>query len=189
MTFIETFPEPRLDDPAREVYGYVPNFVQLFSQRPEVFAAWRTLLDAIRADMDDRRYELATVAAAKRVRSSYCVLAHGSVLMDKFMGADELQAVVTDHRAAGLDDVDVAVMDLAEKVADDAGSVTQADIDRLRGLGLSDPEIFDVVATAAVRCFFTKVVDGLGAHPDSAYAELDPGLRDVMVVGRPIETG
>jgi len=187
MTFIETQPEPRLDDPAREVYGYVPNFVRLFSQRPEVFVAWRGLLTAIRADMDDRRYELATVAAGQQLRSSYCVLAHGSVLMDQFMGADEFQAVVTDHRAAGLDEVDVAVMDLAEKIADDAGSVTQADIDRLRGLGLSDPAIFDVVATAAVRCFFTKLVDGLGARPDSAYAELDPGLRDVMVVGRPIE--
>jgi uncharacterized peroxidase-related enzyme len=189
MTFIETLPEPRLDDPARKIYGYVPNFVALFSQRPEVFVAWRALLAAIRADMDDRRYELATVAAAKQVRSSYCVLAHGSVLMDKFMGEDEFQAIVTDHRTAGLDDVDVAVMDLAEKIADDAGTVTQADIDGLRGLGLSDPEIFDVVATAAARCFFTKLVDGLGAHPDSAYAELDPGLREAMVVGRPIETG
>jgi uncharacterized peroxidase-related enzyme len=189
MTFIETFPEPRLDDPAREAYGYVPNFVRLFSQRPGVWAAWRALLGAIRADMDARRYELATVAAAKQVRSSYCVLAHGSVLMDEFMGADELQAIVTDHRAAGLDAIDVAVMDLAARIADDAGSVTQADVDRLRDLGLSDAEIFDVVATAAARCFFTKLVDGLGAHPDRAYADLDPDLREVMVVGRPIEGG
>jgi alkylhydroperoxidase family enzyme len=94
---------------------------------------------------------------------------------------------VTDHRAAGLDDVDVAVMDLAETVADDAGAVTQADIDRLRALGLSDAEIFDVVATSAARCFFTKIVDGLGAQADSAYAEVAPGLREVMTVGRPIE--
>jgi uncharacterized peroxidase-related enzyme len=188
MTFIETFPEPQLDDPARDVYGYVPNFVALFSQRPEVYAAWRALLGAIRADMDDRRYELATVAAAKQVRSSYCMLAHGSVLMKDFMDADQVQAVMADHRSAGLDEVDVAVMDLAEKVADDAGSVTQADVDRLRGLGLSDPEILDVVATAAARCFFTKIVDGLGAQADGAYAELDAGLREVMVVGRPIET-
>ena len=186
MSFIETTPEPRLDDPARDVWGYVPNFVSLFSQRPDVYEAWRALLGAIRAGMDDRRYELATVAAAKQVRSSYCVLAHGSVLMDRFMGADEVQAIVADHRAAGLDDVDVAVMDLAEKIAADAGSVTQADVDRLRALGLSDTEIFDVVATAAARCFFTKIVDGLGAHADRAYAELDPGLREVMVVGRPI---
>jgi uncharacterized peroxidase-related enzyme len=188
MPFIETIPEPRLDDPAREARGYVPNFVTVFSQRPAVYEAWQALLGAVRAEMDDRRYELATVAAAKQVGSSYCMLAHGSVLMQKFMGADELQAIAIDHRAAGLDEVDVAVMDLAEKVAADAGSVTQADIDRLRGLGLSDEEIFDVVATSAARCFFTKIVDGLGGQPDGLYAEIDPGLREVLTVGRPIAT-
>jgi uncharacterized peroxidase-related enzyme len=187
MTFIETVPEPRLDDPARETQGYVPNYVSVFSRRPDVYEAWRALLGAIRASMDDRRYELATMAAAKQVRSSYCMFAHGSVLMNQFMGADEVQAIATDHRAAGLDEVEVAVMDLAEKVAADAGSVTQDDIDRLRTLGLSDGEIFDVVATSAARSFFTKIVDGLGAQPDSRYAALDPGLREVLTVGRPIE--
>jgi len=178
MTFIETHPEPRLDDPAREVYGYVPNFVQLFSQRPEVFAAWRALLGAIRADLDDRRYELATVAAAKQVRSSYCVLAHGSVLMDNFMGADEFQAVVTDHRAAGLDEVDVAVMDLAAKVARDATSVTQADIDRLRGLGLSDADIFQIVLAVGIRRFFSGVLDSVHAEPDPVLRDLGRLLPD-----------
>ena len=91
-----------------------------------------------------------------------------------------------DHRDAGLDDVDVAVMDLADKVADDAASVTEADVDRLRSLGLSDIEIFDVVAAAAVRCFFSKTLDGLGAQPDARYAELDPELREALTVGRRI---
>jgi uncharacterized peroxidase-related enzyme len=186
MTFIETVPEPRLEDPAREAHGHVPTFVTVFSQRPDVYEAWRALLGAIRAQMDDRRYELATLAAAKQVRSTYCMLAHGSVLMKQFMSADELQAIAGDHRSAGLDDVDVAVMDLAEKIAADAGSVTQEDIDGLRALGLSDGEIFDVVATAAARCFFTKIVDGLGGLADSRYAELDPELREVLTVGRPI---
>jgi hypothetical protein len=76
-------------------------------------------------------------------------------------------------------------MDLADKVADDATSVTEADIDRLRSLGLSDPEIFDVVAAAALRCFFSKTLDGLGVEPDAEYAALDPELRDALAVGRP----
>jgi alkylhydroperoxidase family enzyme len=77
-------------------------------------------------------YELATVAAARRLRSSYCTLAHGSILLEKFLDGDELRAVVSDPHSAGLDAADVAVMDLADKVADDATSVTQDDIDRLR---------------------------------------------------------
>ena len=114
------------------------------------------------------------------------MLAHGSVLIDKFMPAEELRAIVADHRAAGLDEVDVAIMDLAEKVADDALTVTQEDVDRLRGLGLSDADVLDVVVAAAARCFFTKVVDGVGAQPDAKFAALDEDLRDALVLGRPI---
>jgi alkylhydroperoxidase family enzyme len=57
----------------------VPNYVRLFARRPAVYAAWRQLLASITADMDERRYELATVAAASTLRSSYCTLAHSRV--------------------------------------------------------------------------------------------------------------
>ena len=48
-----------------------------------------------------------------------------------------------------------------QKVAADATSVEQVDIDRLRSLGLSDKDIVDVVLAASVRCFFSKVLDGV----------------------------
>ena len=136
--------------------------------------------------MDPHLYELATVAAARRLRSSYCMLAHGSVLLKLGFDPGQLRAVVEDHHTAGLDTIEVAVMDLADKVAGDAGSVTQSDIDGLRALGLTDGEITDVVLAAAARCFFSKVLDALGAEPDERYADLDPEIRDVLVVGRPI---
>lgn len=77
-------------------------------------------------------------------------------------------------------------MDLADKVADDATAVQQADIERLRSAGLSDAEIVDVVLAAAARCFFSKTLDALGVEPDAKYAELDPDVRDVLTVGRAI---
>jgi len=194
MSFIETVPEESASGAVAEAYeedrtdsGKVPNYTRAFSLRPEVYAAWNELADAVKGGMERRRYELATVAAARRLRSSYCMLAHGSVLVARFLEPDELRAVVTDHRAAGLDAVDVAVMDLAEKVAEDATSVTQADVDGLRSLGLSDTEITDVVLAAALRCFFTKVLDGLGAQPDPDYKDsVEPALRELLTVGRPI---
>jgi uncharacterized peroxidase-related enzyme len=194
MPFIETVPKDEAPPALAELYeldrakfGYVPNLTRAFSLRPGVYAAWRELIGAIQAGMELRRYELATVAAARNLRSSYCMLAHGSILASKFLEPEELRALVADHRSSGLDEVDVAVMDLAEKVADDATSVTQADIDRLRELGLTDPEILDVVLAAAARCFFSKVLDGVGALPDREYSDkLEPELREALTVGRPI---
>jgi uncharacterized peroxidase-related enzyme len=193
MTYIETVPEEQATGALAELYaadratfGRLPNLTQVFSARPEIYAAWKGLNGAIKARMDLRRYELATLAAARRMRSSYCMLAHGAVLADRFLGADGVRAVAADHHAAGLDPAEVAVMDLAEKVADDATRVTQADIDDLRAHGLSDGEILEVVTAAAVRCFFSKVLDALGAEPDHAFQDMEPALRDVLTVGRPI---
>jgi len=160
------------------------NMERAFTERPEVYAAWAQLNGAIKAGMDLRRYELATLAAARRLRSSYCCLAHGTVLLERF--DEPLLEIALDHRAAGLDEVDVAVMDLAERVVDDATSIDDSDLQRLRDLGLSDTEIMDVVLAAAARCFFSKTLDSLGVLPDASYRRLAPELRDALVVGRPI---
>ena len=195
MTFIETIPDEQASGVLAKLYereraddGYVWNNTRAFSHRPDVLAGWNGSSATIRANMDLRRYELATLAAARRLRSSYCMLAHGSVMLAKgFAEPDELRAIATDHRAAGLDPVDVAVMDLADKVVADATSVTEADIDGLRATGLSDPEIFDVVLAAAARCFMSKVIDAVGALPDHEYEErLEPELREALD-GRPAD--
>ena len=176
--FIE--PAPSAGDGAR-------NYDKALSHRPEVHEAYDRLGDLIKDGMDLRRYELATIAAARRLRSSYCMLAHGSVLVERFMAPAELRAIVADHRDAGLDEVDVAVMDLAERVVDDATSITEADLDRLRRLGLTDRDILDVVLAAAQRCFFSKVLDAVGTQPDRGYVEtVEPELREALTVGRPI---
>lgn len=184
MAFIET-----AGDDAAQTLGSLSNQTRLFAHRPKVHAAWEQLRTAVTENMDARRYELATVAAARELRSSYCVLAHGKVLIDRLsFEPAAVRDLVADHRAANLDDVDAAVMDLAEKVVRDATSVTEADIDRLRELGLSDPEILDVVLAAAARCFYSKTLDALGVEPDASYAALEPELREVLTVGRPIAT-
>ncbi len=160
------------------------NHEAAFAERPEVYAAWGQLNSAIKAGMDLRRYELVTLAAARRLRSSYCCLAHGTVLHERF--GEPVLDIALDHRTAGLDEIDVAVMDLAERVVDDATTIGEADLQRLRDLGLSETEIMDVVLAAAARCFFSKTLGALGVRPDASYSELEPQLRDALVVGRAI---
>ena len=166
----------------------MPNHAAAFATRPGILAAWQQLNGAIKETMDLRRYELATIAAARRLRSSYCMLAHGSVLAENSSSRRRAR-IALDHRSAGLDPVDVAVMDLAEKVAGDATSVTEEDVERLRAFGLDDADIVSVVGAAAARCFFSKTIDALGVQPDASYASVEPELREALVVGRPIEPG
>jgi alkylhydroperoxidase family enzyme len=154
-----------------------------FALRPEVYAAWRQLVEAVKASSDERRYELATLAAARRLRSSYCSLAHGKVLAEKFYDVESVPAL-----PRGLDDADQALMAFAERIVADATAITEADVEELRGYGFSDGEIFDIVLAATIRCFFSKTLDALGVQPDPEFAELDLAFREALTVGRPIET-
>lgn len=113
-------------------------------------------------------------------------MAHGAVLRKNFFTEEELKAIVRDFTQAGLPDEEVAVMAFAQKVVRAAHKVSAEDIQELRSFGLEDGEIFDVVLTAAARCFFGHALDAAGLEPDEAYRkDLDGDLPEVLAIGRP----
>ena len=171
----------------REAWGYLPNYAPAFATRPEVAEAWNTLNNAIRKNMERRRFELATIAAARAYRSTYCMAAHCKFLRDDCGDEPTMRAVAADPTGATLDATDRAVVAFATGVAKDASSITAADVQRLRDRGLSDPEIVDVALAAAARGFFTKVLDALGVEADAQLGEhFDQEVREQVTVGRPM---
>jgi uncharacterized peroxidase-related enzyme len=138
--------------------------------------------------MDLRRCELATVAAARTMKSTACTVAHSKMLRDRFYETEQVIQIATDHRHAGLADVDVAIMDFAEKVAETPSEISREDLEHLKSLGLSDRDILDVVLSVAARAFFTTVVDALGSPVEEEMVEdLEPELLEVLIVGRPLQ--
>ncbi len=193
MSYIRTVSDDDATGRTRDLYeeertaaGFVPNYLKAFALRPEVYDAWRQLAGAITSTMDPWRYELVTVAAAAALRSSYCTLAHGEIMAERFLAPDEVVRVVRDRDGSALGAKDRAVAAFAQKVALGAVDVTPHDVETLRECGLADEEILDVALAAAARCFFSKVLDATGTLPDAAFSGLPAPLRDALTVGRPI---
>ena len=191
MPYIRVISESESTGEVKDMYesekttrGYVPNFAKIFCHRPKVMKAWRKLFGSIIENMDTRRYELVTIAAAAKLHSTYCMLAHGSVLKEKFFSSEQLNEVIKNPDSTLLTPVEKAIMSFAEKIVIDALSITQKDIDLLRNLGLKDEEIFEIVTVATARCFFSKTLDALGAEPDEIYLNLEETLRNNLTVGR-----
>lgn len=169
----------------RAKWGFLPEFTQVFSHHPDAYAAWVQLIASVRGQMDSRRCELVTLAAAQALRSEYCATAHSKVLVDRWFDAAAVTVMLEDRRSAGLDDIDVVLMDFAAKVATDATSITEADIDCLRAYGLDDRDILDVVLAAAARCFFANVVEALAAGPDpQLLGALPSHLQEALAMDR-----
>jgi alkylhydroperoxidase family enzyme len=191
--------------------GYVPNWARAFSLRPEVMDGWIALVGSIRRNLSFRTYELVTLAAARALASSYCSLAHGRALAEKVLDPPAVAALAAagqmDQALAGpaspgtdaagpgagagaatatVTAAERALLAYAAKVVRAAHEIGEDDIAALRAHGYTDAEIFDAAATAAARCFFSKLLDAVGAVPDAAYRELSPELREALTVGRPI---
>lgn len=78
MSFIDEIPLEQATGAMRDAYendlktlGYIANYTKVFALRPQVRAAWGNLIQAIRATMDQRRYELITLASASKLQCSY----------------------------------------------------------------------------------------------------------------------
>ncbi|HET6628063.1 MAG TPA: carboxymuconolactone decarboxylase family protein, partial [Nocardioidaceae bacterium] len=137
--FIDTIPEEGAEGLLAEFYqlqkgawGFLPNYAAAFSTRPEVAMAWSLLNKAVRDGMDRRRFEIATIGAARALRSTYCTAAHSKLLRDACDDEATMLAIAGDPSGAGLSDQDRAVYDFAARVAQDAASIGQSDVDRLR---------------------------------------------------------
>ena len=193
MPYLRTVPPEEATGEVKAMYdkdlaqqGYVANYTRAFSVRPDVKKGWLALKDAITSGMDPRLYELATVAAAKAIRSSYCSLVHGRILATSYYPFGTVVSIAAEDTGDSLDAADTAVVQFARKVVREAEKITEEDIDELRSLGFSEADIFNIILAAAGRCFFSKVLDATCTLPDAALRDMPDQLRAALTVGRDI---
>jgi len=193
MPYLPTVPPEDATGEVKEMYdsdlahqGYIANLTRAFSNRPDVMKGWLALKDGITSGMDARLYELATVAAATAIRSSYCSLVHGRILATEYYPAGTVVSMAAEDTSDALDAADAAVVQFARKVTREADRITQEDVDQLRGLGLSDADVFNIILAAAARCFFSKVLDATCTQADAVLRDMPDQLRAALSVGREI---
>ena len=190
MAFINTITPKDSTGPTRDMYerqqatyGYVPNYAKVFGHRPEVMVRWGRLLAEIRRPMDDRLFELATFAAAYELKNTACSLAHGQQLA-RFISEQGVQALAAGETDGVITDAEAAVIDFARKVARDASSISQQDVDKLKSHGYSDAEVFDISTAVAGRSFLAKILDALGVETDVTAMDMNEAFREALTVGR-----
>jgi len=191
--FLQTIEEDEATGRVAEIYekqkaqlGFVMEAAKCFTARPDLLPIYTDFSDRIRAgfSLGVREWRLITLIAAKQIPSTYCSHVYGKQLIDDLGSKEAVLAVQSDFRKAGLPDKDVAMLSYAEKVAQDASGISQADIDALRAAGFSDRQICDIALCAAFRCFVSRFFDAVGAGTEPAFIDSDESFRSAMTVGR-----
>jgi uncharacterized peroxidase-related enzyme len=170
---------------ARERVGFVPNVFRGYSYRPERFSAWfahfRQLHEPTEHLGDADREMIAVVVSAWN-RCTYCIVAHGHALRAALrteLGADlgerTADYIATNWRHAGLDERRSAICEFAEKLTATPHQMAEGDLVRLREVGLTDEEIWDVAEIAAMYNFTNRMALATGQQPNEQYHYLDRG--------------
>lgn len=172
-----------LFDKARETLGFVPNVFRAYSYRPERLSAWFAHYKQLHeptANLDAADRELIAVVVSAYNRCTYCVVSHGHALrvaLGETPQAADAQVladyVATNWRHAGLDERRSAICEFAEKLTARPAEMTEADLERLRAVGLTDHEVWDVAEIAAMYNFTNRMAQATGQLPNEEYHYLD----------------
>jgi RNA polymerase sigma-70 factor (ECF subfamily) len=153
----------------REHLGFIPNVFRAQSRRPkvieaEVCAILLLLLAEEHLTHIQKEQILLVVSAANH--NTYFVTAHSEILAALGVPPETADRIVSEHRHAGLDEANVALLDFARKLVGEPSAIAIEDWTKLRSHGYADEQILEAVVTTALTNFLNTVQFGLGAVPD-----------------------
>jgi uncharacterized peroxidase-related enzyme len=169
---------------AREDFSFVPDAVKVFSLRPDVAAAQtqlrRTLLGNA-STLGARRADMIGAAVSGLNRCEYCGAAHAGLLAKREELSDEdAVTIFRNWRVLDLPEQEQAMLAFAEKLTLMPSDVCEEDIERLRAVGFSEENIYDIVLLTAYRNFMNRVNDGLGVPTDRLRQRFGDSLVDAV---------
>lgn len=106
----------------------------------------------------------------------YCLNHHANTL-DRLLPDDRkaiVEPLATDGDTSGLTKREAAIAKYAQKLTVDPGGMTGGDVAALKGAGLGDPAVHDVVHATGYSAYANRIALGLGA---SIQADVDAGIE------------
>jgi len=156
------FPVPNLDelpedirqriDTVSEKSGFVPNVFSVLAYRPDEFRAFFAYHDALmekESGLSKGEREMIVVVTSAMNNCLYCVIAHGAIVRIREKNPRLADQLATDYTRADITERQMAMLDFALLVADQAAQVTDDDLEELREHGFSKDDIWDIGAIAA----------------------------------------
>ncbi|HRK95938.1 MAG TPA: peroxidase-related enzyme [Rhodospirillales bacterium] len=178
---IELPPEDRLDadirtsfGKCREKLGLVPNVLRAYTGNPAKFRAFaafynQPMLDEEACGLSKLEREMIAVVVSSANRCYYCLVAHGQAVRE-LSGDPELgEMMVMNYRIAELEPRRRAMLDFAWTLTLSPGDIGESDRQRLRDVGFSDRDIFDICDVAAFFNYTNRMAHGLEMIPNREY--------------------
>ena len=179
------FPVPKLEDlpddireridSVTEKSGFTPNVFSVLAHRPDEFRAFFAYHDALMekdSGLSKGEREMIVVVTSAMNSCLYCVIAHGAIVRIREKNPRLAEQLATDYTRADITDRQMAMLDFACLVADQAAQVTDDDLDELREHGFSTEDIWDIGAVSAFFALSNRMAGLTDMMPNDEFYAL-----------------
>jgi uncharacterized peroxidase-related enzyme len=155
-----------------EKLGFVPNVLRAFGfdmAKLEAFVAYRNDLMLGESGLAALEREMIATVVSAQNRCFYCLTVHGAAV--RHLSGDPVlgEMMAMNYRAARLSKRRRAMLDFAVKLTVEPWAIEESDRARLRGVGFSDRDVWDIAAVAAFYNMTNRLASATDMRPNSQY--------------------
>lgn len=179
------FPIPALDElpddirerieAVSEKSGFVPNVFLVLARRPDEFRAFFAYHDALmekESGLSKGEREMIVVVTSSMNSCLYCVVAHGAIVRIREKNVRLAEQLATDYTRADITERQMAMLDFACLVSDQASEVSDDDLEELREHGFTTEDIWDIGAVAAFFALSNRMAGLTDMLPNDEFYSL-----------------
>ena len=176
MPFIKTIDPENAEGDLKEAYdelvksrGKIAEIHKIHSLNPDVLVQHMDLYMAImfgKSPLKRYQREMIGVVVSNSNNCEYCVNHHVEALLAYWNDEERAEMILDPKRRkmAGLTDAEILLCELADELTVNPSSISNAHIQKLKDVGLSDRKILDATQVIAYFNFVNRLVLGLGVE-------------------------
>jgi uncharacterized peroxidase-related enzyme len=148
--------------------GRIPEIRSVMAGEPGVvegFSAFFPENNYACTSIERRLSEMIATVAAVANGSKFGAPAHARQLAKLTRDDSFAERILRDYRDADLPQKERVLLDYVWKLSSTPGEMTEADIDGLRSVGWSDPQIVATVHVTSLFAYFNRIAEAFGLEP------------------------
>jgi uncharacterized peroxidase-related enzyme len=155
-----------------EKLGFVPNVLKAYAFDNEKLRTFADLYNDLmlgESGLSKLEREMIAVVVSSINHCFYCLAAHGAEVRRRSNDPALGEALAANYRAADLSPRLKAMCDFAARLTERPDTVEEADRQRLRDVGFSDQDIWDIGAVAAFFNMSNRMASAVDMRPNAVY--------------------
>jgi len=152
--------------------GFIPNVLLAYSfneKKLDHFMGFYNNLMLDDSGLTKLEREMIAVVVSSYNRCHYCIVAHGAAVRHLSKDPSLGEALVSNYKAADLNDRQTVMLDFSWKMTDSPESISEDDRMELRQNGFNDKDIWDIAAVASFYNMSNRMATAIDLKPNPEY--------------------